>query len=74
MHSIDIYLSKPAKKAMTNVLHNDPNVHYYTKKYIVYLTVVVTLLILFGAIPSLMLLLYPIKWFRKTSIAALTDI
>ena len=65
MHSIDIYLPKPAKKAMTNVLHNDPNVHYYTKKYIVYLTVVVTLLLLFGAIPSLMLLLYPIKWFRR---------
>ena len=64
-YSIDVYLPKPTKKAMTNVLYNDPNVHYYTKKYILYLTVVVTLLILFSAIPSLMLLLYPIKWFRK---------
>ena len=65
MHSNDVYLPKPAKKAMTNVLHNDPNVHYHSKKYILYLTIVVTLLILFGSIPSLMLLLYPIKWFRR---------
>ena len=65
MYSIDVYLPKPAQKAMTNVLYNDPHVHYYTKKYILCLTIILTSLILFCAIPSLMLLLYPIKWFRR---------
>ena len=62
---MDIYLPNTTKRVMTIVLYNDPQVHNYTKKYILYLTVVVTLLVVFGAIPSLMLLLYPIKWFRR---------
>ena len=65
MHSIEVYLPNTTKEAMTNVLYNDPHVHYHTKKYILYLTIVVTLLILFGAIPSLLLVFYPIKVLRR---------
>ena len=50
---------------ITNVLYNSPHVHSHSQKYLPCLTVVVTLLTLFGAIPSLLLVLYPIKWFRR---------
>ena len=66
MHSIDVYLPNTTKKVITNVLYNGPHVHYHSQKYFPCLTVVVTLLTFFGAIPSLLLVLYPIKWSRRT--------
>ena len=65
MHSIDVYSPNATKKVITNVLYNCPHVHYHIQKYIPCLTVVVTLLTLFSAIPSLLLALYPITWFRR---------
>ena len=64
MHSIDVYLPNTTKKVMPKVLYNGPHVHYHSQKYLPCLTVVTTLLTFFGAIPSLLLVLYPIKWFR----------
>ena len=46
---------------MTNVLYNNPDYYIYT----LHLTVDMTLFIFFGAIPSLLLVLYPMKWSRK---------
>ena len=65
MHSVDVYLPNTTKKMITKVLYNNPHVNYHSQKYLPCLTVVVTLLTFFGAIPSLLLVLYPIKWFRK---------
>ena len=66
MRSIDVYSPNTTKKVITNVLYNGPHVNYHIQKYLPCLTVVVTLLTFFGAIPSLLLVLYPIKWFRRT--------
>ena len=65
MRSIDVYSPNTTKEVITNVLYNSPHVHSHIQKYLPCLTVVVTLLTLFSAIPSLLLVLYPIKWFRR---------
>ena len=65
MHSINVYYMNTTKIVMTNVLYNDPHVHYHSAKYTKYLIIVMTCLLSFGAIPSLLLVLYPIKWFRR---------
>ena len=65
MHSINTYLPNTTIKVMTNVLYNDPHVHYQSAKYTYCLIIVVIFLLFFGAIPSLLFVLYPIKWFRR---------
>ena len=47
-----------------NVLFNHPSKHLYSHKYAYFGVVVVTLLFFFGICPSLLLLLYPIRYFR----------
>ena len=65
MHLIDVYSPNNTKELITNVLYNGPHVHPHIQKYVPCLTVVVTLVTLFSAMPSLLLVLYPIKWFRR---------
>ena len=65
MHSIDVYLPNTTTKVMTNVLYSDPDVQYQSTKYTYCLIIVVIFLLFFGAIPSLLLVLYPVKWFRR---------
>ena len=64
-NSINVYSPNTTNKVITNVLYNGPHIHSHIQKYLPCLTVVVTLLTFFGAIPSLLLVLYPIKWFRR---------
>ena len=50
---------------MTNVLYNVPHIHYQSAKYTKCLIIVMTCLLSFSAILSLLLVLYPIKWLRR---------
>lgn len=59
----DVYnVSGVVKK---NVLVNSPSVDVYTSKYAYYCIVVVLIFFFLGVCPSLLLLLYPIRPFRK---------
>ena len=61
MHSINVYYMNTTKIVMTNVLYNDPHVHYHSAKNTKCLIIVITCLLFFGAIPSLLHIVSPNK-------------
>lgn len=59
----DVYNASGVVKK--NVLVNSPSVNAYTSKYAYYCIIVVLVLFFLGVCPSFLLLLYPIRLFRK---------
>ena len=63
--SINVYRANSTHPLLANVLYNHPGTRLFTLKYIYYPITVVVLLFFLGVLPSLLLLLYPIRLFRE---------
>ena len=64
LSSTNIYNANSTHPFRTNVLVNYPKIHMYEPKYIYYPLIAFVLLFFLGILPSLLLLLYPIRMFR----------
>ena len=64
LSSTNIYIANSTHPFRTNVLVNFPSIHMYEPKYIYYPLIGFVLLFCLGILPSLLLLLYPIRMFR----------
>ena len=65
LNSINVYDAYHKESLRKNMLYNHPTMHSYAPKYRYYMAVVFVLLLFFGALPSLLLLCYPIRIFRE---------
>ena len=64
LSSTSIYIANSTHPLRTHVIINTPNIHVYTPKYIYYPVIALILVFFLGVLPSLLLLLYPIRMFR----------
>ena len=65
LRTTNVYSASSDPSVTTTIVYSDPSVQHHSRKYICYLTTVITILFIFGAIPSLLLLLYPMRRFRR---------
>ena len=62
--STNVHIANSSHPLKTHVTINAPNIPMYTPKYIYYPVITLFFLIFLGVLPSLLLLLYPIRMFR----------
>ena len=65
LSSTNVYRVNDSEPVHKNVLYNHPGIHVFTPKYIYYPITAVVLLFFLGILPSLLLILYPIRLFRE---------
>ena len=65
LHLVNVNRANSTHQMEENVLYNRPQVHPFATKYMYYPIVVFVLLFFVGVLPSLLLLLYPVRLFRE---------
>ena len=66
MTEINVYhVGSKLSTIYRSFLYVDPNIHQYSRQHIPYLSLSATVLVVFCAIPTVLLCLYPTKFFRR---------